>query len=129
MNVTFNPDAFKAATREQWDRHAKGWSDHSAQIGSWLREATDAMLSMAGVGPGAHVLDVAAGAGDQTLDIAKRVGETGSVLATDLSPAILEFAKANAERAVTAMSGRRRRTEKICRFPTALSMQPSAGWA
>jgi SAM-dependent methyltransferase len=45
------------------------------------------------------VLDVAAGAGDQTLDIAARVGPNGYVLATDMSPAILEFAQANARRA------------------------------
>ena len=101
MNASapFDAEKFKAVTREQWDRHAKGWSDHSAQIGNWLRESTDAMLAMAEVGPGAHVLDVAAGAGDQTLDIAKRVGPTGSVLATDLSPAILAFAKDNARHA------------------------------
>lgn len=99
MNAPFDPNAFKAATRELWDKHAKGWNDHSSQIRDWLREATDAMLAMAEVGPGARVLDVAAGAGDQTLDIARRVGPTGAVLATDLSPAILEFAKDRARRA------------------------------
>jgi SAM-dependent methyltransferase len=100
MNASapFDAEKLKAATREQWDRHAKGWNDHGALIGNWLRDSTDAMLAMAEVGPGAHVLDVAAGAGDQTLDIAKRVGATGSVLATDLSPAILAFAKDNARR-------------------------------
>jgi SAM-dependent methyltransferase len=99
MNPPFDEEKFKADMREQWDKHAKGWNDHSAQIGDWLREPTDAMLSMAEVRPGAHVLDVAAGAGDQTVDIAKRVGPTGSVLAADLSPAILEFAKDRARRA------------------------------
>ncbi len=57
------------------------------------------MLNMANVKAGARVLDVAAGAGDQTLDIAERVGVNGSVLATDLSPAILELAARNAQRA------------------------------
>jgi SAM-dependent methyltransferase len=99
MNAPFDPNTFKAATRLLWDKHAKGWSDHSAQIRDWLRESTDAMLAMAEVRPGARVLDVAAGAGDQTLDIAQRVGAVGSVLATDLSPAILEFAKERARRA------------------------------
>jgi ubiquinone/menaquinone biosynthesis C-methylase UbiE len=93
MNAPFDQNAFKAATREMWDKHAKGWNDHSAQVRDWLREATDAMLAMAKVEVGARVLDVAAGAGDQTLDIAQRVGPAGAVLATDLSPAILEFAK------------------------------------
>lgn len=91
--------SFKAATRAQWDRHAAGWNEHGAQVGAWLREATDAMLAMAEIGEGARVLDVAAGAGDQTLDIARRVGARGSVLATDLSPAILAFAAENARRA------------------------------
>ncbi|MGC2778117.1 MAG: class I SAM-dependent methyltransferase [Bradyrhizobium sp.] len=95
----FDAEKFKAATREQWDTSARGWNDKSAQIRDWLRESTDAMLEMADIGPGARVLDVAAGAGDQTLDIAARVGANGFVLATDLSPAILEFARANARRA------------------------------
>ena len=96
MNALFDAQTFKAATREQWDKHAKGWNEHGAQIGQWLRESTAAMLAMAEVGTGARVLDVAAGSGDQTLDIARRVGPTGFVLATDLSPAILEFAQDNA---------------------------------
>jgi len=99
MNAPFDPNAFKIATRELWDKHAKGWNDHSAQIRDWLREATDAMLAMAEVRPGARVLDVAAGAGDQTLEVAQCVGPAGAVLATDLSPAILEFAKDRARRA------------------------------
>ena len=101
MNASapFDAEKFKAATREQWDKHAKGWNDKSAAIRQWLRESTDAMLEMAEVRPGARVLDVAAGAGDQTLDIAKRVGPTGTVLATDLSSSILAFAQENARRA------------------------------
>jgi SAM-dependent methyltransferase len=45
------------------------------------------------------VLDLAAGAGDQTLDIAARVGPGGSVTAVDLSPAILALAGQNARSA------------------------------
>jgi len=92
-------DAFKTATRNQWEQAAPGWNDHTPQIRTWLRTATDAMLEMARVKQGARVLDVAAGAGDQTLDIAARVGPGGFVLATDLSPAILALAKANAQKA------------------------------
>lgn len=92
-------DVATAAMRAQWNRTAKGWHDAGTIIRPWLRTATQAMLSMAGVMPGAHVLDVAAGAGDQTLDIAERVGPHGYVLATDLSPEILGFA---AEQAAAA---------------------------
>ena len=85
-------DVATAAMRAQWDQMARGWSDSSAIIRPWLHQATQAMLGMAGVKPDSHVLDVAAGAGDQTLDIAERVGPNGYVLATDLSPEILQFA-------------------------------------
>lgn len=90
---------FKARMREQWDRSAEGWNDHTALIRNWLRAATDAMLDMAQVGRGSRVLDLAAGAGDQTLDIAQRVGAQGQVLAVDLSSVILELAQRNVERA------------------------------
>lgn len=98
---TVTPDRqdFKIAVREQWDRSAAGWNEHTPEIRAWLRQASDAMLDMAGIGPGASVLDVAAGAGDQTLDIAERVGPAGRVLATDLSPAILALADMNARHA------------------------------
>ncbi|MEP7183001.1 MAG: class I SAM-dependent methyltransferase [Betaproteobacteria bacterium] len=94
-----DPQAFKALTREQWDNAAAGWDAHAPQIRAWLSLATDAMLGMASVERGSRVLDVAAGAGDQTLDIAERVGPEGYVLATDLSPAILALAQENAARA------------------------------
>lgn len=95
----FDAETFKRATLNQWEKAARGWNDHTPEISAWLRSATDAMLEMAGIQPGQRVLDVAAGAGDQTLGIAARVGPGGSVLATDLSPAILDYAKAAALRA------------------------------
>jgi SAM-dependent methyltransferase len=51
------------------------------------------MLDTARIGLGARVLDLAAGAGDQTLDIARRVGTTGQVLATDISARSLVLAQ------------------------------------
>jgi ubiquinone/menaquinone biosynthesis C-methylase UbiE len=94
-----NRETFKRAMRSQWDAAADGWNSHAPLIRQWLGQATQAMLTMAGIRAGMKVLDVAAGAGDQTLDIAERVGPGGSVLATDLSPAILAFARARAEQA------------------------------
>ncbi|MHB1104471.1 MAG: class I SAM-dependent methyltransferase [Devosia sp.] len=89
----------KRAIASQWDQAANGWDENTGIIRPWLRAATDAMMTMANISPGMHVLDVAAGAGDQTLDLAARVGLAGSVTATDLSPGILAYAKANAANA------------------------------
>ena len=88
-----DPTPFKAAMRTQWDTAAPGWKAHTAVIREWLSLPTEAMCRMAGVATGARVLDVAAGAGEQTLMVAKLVGPRGHVLATDLSPAILTLAR------------------------------------
>jgi ubiquinone/menaquinone biosynthesis C-methylase UbiE len=82
-----------------WDAAAAGWNHHAALIHDWLHDATQTMLDEAHVGPGVRILDIAAGAGDQTLDIARRVGSEGWVLATDVSPGILALAHKNAKAA------------------------------
>jgi SAM-dependent methyltransferase len=97
--TVLDPPAFKSAARAQWDRAAAGWNEHGPQIRAWLRDATAAMIDMAGVKRGSQVLDVAAGAGDQTRDLAERVGADGYVMATDISAGILELAKRNIEQA------------------------------
>jgi SAM-dependent methyltransferase len=89
----------KAATRAGWDSAATGWHRHAPIIRNWLRLPTLTMLDMAGIAAGQTVLDVAAGAGDQTLDLAARVGAKGRVIATDISPAILKFAESAAQEA------------------------------
>lgn len=95
----FDPEKFKRDTREQWSRVAKSWSEWAPTLKQWVGPATVRMLDMACIAPGQRVLDIAAGAGSQTLEIAARVGPTGYVLATDLTPAILEFAGENARNA------------------------------
>ncbi len=83
----------------EWDNTAQGWDRHSPSIRVWLKQPTEAMLKMAGVAPGQTVLDVAAGAGDQTLDLAALVGPTGRVVATDISERFLALAQRNAAKA------------------------------
>ena len=97
--TVFDPARYKETTREQWQTAAKAWNDWGPLLRAWLGPATEAMLDMARIGPGARVLDVAAGAGDQTLQAAMRVGPSGHVLATDIAPNILAFAAANARAA------------------------------
>lgn len=88
----FDPIKYKETTLNQWESAAEAWNRWGPLLSKWLGAPTETMLDMAGVKTGSHVLDVAAGAGDQTIVAAKRVGQNGRVLATDLSPEILEFA-------------------------------------
>lgn len=100
MNTAvFDAAAYKAATTEQWQSAAKAWSDWGGVLRDWLGDATDLMIDLADITEGASVLDVAAGAGDQSLQIAQRVGPDGYVLATDISSNILEYAAAHARAA------------------------------
>lgn len=54
--------------------------------------ATERMLEAADLEPGDHVLDIAAGTGDQSILAARVVGSGGSVLATDSSAEMLNIA-------------------------------------
>lgn len=96
---SFDPERFKTTTRAQWQGAAEAWHRWGPFIGQWLGEATEAMFDMTRVGPGSRVLDVAAGAGEQSIAAARRVGAAGHVLATDIAPALLEFAERDARAA------------------------------
>jgi SAM-dependent methyltransferase len=96
MTLTFDPVHYKSTTRAQWEDAAAAWHAWGPTLEDWLGEATELMLDAAGVTTGSSVLDVAAGAGGQSLAAARRVGPAGQVLATDVSPATLGHAAAAA---------------------------------
>src|SRR5688572_24501778 len=89
----FDAAKYKQTTLEQWETAAAAWYRWSPLLRQWLGKATDRMIEMAGIREGHAVLDVAAGAGDQSITAAGKAGASGHVLATDISPAILDFAK------------------------------------
>ncbi len=95
----FDPVKYKNTTHDQWQAAAEAWFRWSPTLNQWLGKATETMLEMAGISLGHRVLDVAAGAGEQSITTAKQVGATGYVLATDISSNILEFAQQMAKKA------------------------------
>ncbi len=97
--AAFDAAAFKTTTRAQWQAAAEAWHRWGPFVGSWLGSATEIMFDLARLHPGSRVLDVAAGAGEQSLAAAQRVGPTGHVLATDIAPALLERAASDARAA------------------------------
>ena len=97
QQTAFDPVRFKETTKVQWDQAAEAWNRWGGFLTRWLGPATELMLDMTNVRRGSRVLDVAAGAGDQTLAAARRVGPEGYVLATDISAGILQYAASNAK--------------------------------
>lgn len=91
--VQFDPVKYKNTTRDQWESAASAWHQWGSTLHKWLGPATERMLEMANVSTGHKVLDIAAGAGEQSITAAQKVGPDGYVLATDISPNILDYAK------------------------------------
>ncbi len=95
----FDAAKFKTTTRAQWQAAADAWRQWGPFLGEWLGAATEQMFDLAHIKAGNRVLDVAAGAGEQSIAAARRVGATGHVLATDIAPALLDHARADARAA------------------------------
>jgi ubiquinone/menaquinone biosynthesis C-methylase UbiE len=89
----------KATARQQWQAAAPGWARWEPTIATWMGPATEVMLAMAGVEVGARVVDLASGAGSQTLLAARRVGPDGEVVANDIADTMLRHVEDNARSA------------------------------
>jgi SAM-dependent methyltransferase len=102
-------DMQAADIRIQWEGAAPGWARWEVTIATWMEPATEAMLAMAGVNVSARVLDLASGAGSQTLQAARRVGPQGHVVASDIADKMLHYVQENARTAgltnVTTLTG------------------------
>ena len=96
--MAFDPVAYKASTRAQWDGVAQNWNAWGGLLDRWLGPATETLLDMCHVGAGSRVLHVAGGSGQEALQTARRVGRSGRVVSTDISEALTELARSNFER-------------------------------
>ena len=112
--ASFDSKGYKETTREQWQLAAEPWYRWGEVLERWLGEASELMLDLAEIGAGDRVLDVAAGAGGQSVRAAQRVGPSGSVLATDISPEILRYAeRAAREAGLTSLAVREMDAEAL----------------
>ncbi|MDH5353608.1 MAG: class I SAM-dependent methyltransferase [Gammaproteobacteria bacterium] len=84
--------------RNTWEAAAPGWAKWEKTFSAHLDGVTELLLDMAEVRVGSRVLDVASGAGDQTLQAAKRAGPQGHVVASDISATMLSHVRKSAER-------------------------------
>ena len=91
----FDPVAYKQTTREQWQETAEAWNRWGPTLERWLGPATELMLDRAqgrrgrpGPRPGGRRRRA------RRSPRRSRVGPRGSVLATDISAAILDYAAA-----------------------------------
>ena len=90
---------FKEGQRKSWNSAAPGWMRWWSLLESFSNPASEKLIELAGIKAGSQVLDLATGIGEPSISIAKVVGASGaggSVLATDISEDMIEFARQRA---------------------------------
>jgi ubiquinone/menaquinone biosynthesis C-methylase UbiE len=91
-----NSETSNVEAHLDWDdgvAAARKWKEQAAISG---RPTNEALITLAQIRPGMKVLDLASGSGHPALDIARVVGPTGHVTATDLSSKLLAVAEEKA---------------------------------
>jgi len=83
---------------QEWRESARYWEKHRDVIRSMFDPLTQALIEEAGIGAGQLVLDVAGGAGEPSLTIARVVGLAGFVMCTDAVAEMVEAAERAAQR-------------------------------
>ena len=96
---TFDVAAYKAGQLAGWEDTAEAWRDYVEVSERQWRSTGERLLELAGVKKGDQVLDVATGPGEPALIAARRVGDGGRVVGTDLSPKMLAIARQRANAA------------------------------
>lgn len=94
--MTIDSKQYKEDLRRGYDNAAPGWQKWWKTIESATEGVSKRLVELAEIKPGSKVLDIATGIGEPALTAAKQVGKTGEILAIDISPQMLSFAKQRA---------------------------------
>jgi SAM-dependent methyltransferase len=94
-----DPVAFRDTQQDSWDSAAAGWKKWSEWWDRYASNVSERLVELAGVEPGSHVLDVAAGYGEPALTAARKAAPDGRVVATDISAEMLAFGRDRAAEA------------------------------
>ena len=93
MTDSENEPAKPPNPKDYWSKRSSAWTA-GASTGKASDETFDrALIDAADIKPDSRVLDLAAGTGDPTLTIAQHVREAGSVVAFDMTAAMLSVAQ------------------------------------
>lgn len=96
-----SPEDYRKRQREFYQSNAAGWDVWAASVAEQSEGFNNPLIEAAGIAQdtagGMRILDLASGAGEPALSVARLVGPAGHVTASDLSPAMLAIAEARAK--------------------------------
>ncbi|HSY78416.1 MAG TPA: class I SAM-dependent methyltransferase, partial [Verrucomicrobiae bacterium] len=90
-----NPDDLKIKGQQKaaWNDSAEGWKKWWPTFERAAQVVNDRLVALANVRAGNRVLDIATGSGEPALTAARAVGQSGRVVAVDMSPGMLAIAR------------------------------------
>lgn len=91
-----NSDQVRRDQRQDWDSVAAGWQKWYRTFENGAYKMSYKLIEMAKIKPASKVLDIATGIGEPAIAVARFVGASGHVLATDVSLQMLTIARERA---------------------------------
>src|SRR3954466_158076 len=89
--MSFDPEAFRAASRERWERSAAGWGGPQQQVRRQTEPVTAWLVDALELEPGQTVLELACGPGDAGLAAVERGLPGGRLIAADASHGMVDL--------------------------------------
>ncbi len=86
----------KTEVARNWNIRVPAWTRWAERVERMARRFNQPLIDAADIAPGMRVLDLASGAGEPALTIARTVGASGRVVASDLVDAMLEATRTRA---------------------------------
>lgn len=94
-----DPSHVQAEQKQVWDETARAFSEVTVMVAPAAEVITERLVALAHIAAGNRVLDIATGAGDPALTVARVVGSSGSVVGVDQAPQMLAAARERANAA------------------------------
>jgi ubiquinone/menaquinone biosynthesis C-methylase UbiE len=92
----FAADVYKINRRKNWGNVAAGWKKWWKTLEKGGQKVSDKLVELAAVETGQRVLDIATGIGEPALTACRKIGDSGYLLATDISPEMLAIGRERA---------------------------------
>ncbi len=103
--------------RADWARRGRHWDKRADELAEQAAHMNEPLIEAADIQAGQRVLDLATGAGEPALTVARLVGEAGRVFATDLVGEMMLGARRRA--AAAGLRNLEFRTADMCALPDA----------